>query len=126
MEDGLRYNEGKPKWSLVPQSSLIPMVRVLEFGAKKYEAFNWMKGMSVIEISESLKRHLDSFMEGEDNDQESGISHIGHIMCNALFLSWMMENRPDKDDRFNFKQLIKDGNNIKKSKNNGKNTTDSI
>jgi len=41
-------------------------------------------------------------------------------------LSWMMENRPDKDDRFNFKQFIKDGNNIKKSKDNGKNTTDSI
>ena len=39
-------------------------------------------------------------MEAEDNDKESGISHIGHIQCNALFLAWMIENRPDMDDRF--------------------------
>ena len=104
-KQGMRFNNSKPKWSLVPQSSLIPMVRVLEFGATKYEPFNWMKGLSVTEICESLKRHLDAFMEGEDNDPESGLSHIGHIQCNALFLSWMMENRKDLDDRFNIENL---------------------
>ena len=97
---GERKNSGKPKWSLVPQSALLPMVEVLEFGAKKYEPFNWQKGLSVTEICESLKRHLDAFMEGEDNDPESGLSHIGHLQCNALFLSWMLEHRPDMDDRF--------------------------
>ncbi len=99
-EKGLRYNNDKPRWSLVPQSSLIPMVRVLEFGAKKYDAHNWKKGLSITEICESLKRHLDAFMEGEDNDPESGLSHIGHIQCNAMFLSWMMEHRQDLDDRY--------------------------
>ena len=94
-----RFNEGKPRWSLVPQSTLIPMVRVLEFGANKYGDYNWTKGLSITEICESLKRHLDAFMEGEDNDPESKLSHIGHIQCNALFLSWMMENRSDLDDR---------------------------
>ena len=103
---GDRFNEGKPRWSLVPQSALIPMVRVLEFGATKYEPFNWTKGLSITEICESLKRHLDAFMEGEDNDPESKLSHIGHIQCNALFLSWMHENRPDLDDRINLKQKV--------------------
>ena len=102
MSQGNRFNEGKPKWSLVPQSSLIPMVQVLEFGAKKYGAYNWAKGLSIRETCESLKRHLDAFMEGEDDDPESKLSHIGHIQCNALFLSWMYENRPDLDDRINF------------------------
>ena len=100
---GDRFNEGKPRWSLVPQSALIPMVRVLEFGAKKYGDYNWVKGLSIRETCESLKRHLDAFMEGEDDDPESKLSHIGHIQCNALFLSWMMENRKDLDDRINFK-----------------------
>ena len=107
MSQGDRYNNGKPKWSLVPQSALLPMIEVLEFGATKYEPFNWMKGLSVKEICESLKRHLDSFMEGEDNDKESELSHIGHIQCNALFLAWMMENRPDLDNRIDFKQYLK-------------------
>ena len=104
---GDRKNSGKLKWSLVPQSSLAPMVKVLEFGANKYAPHNWMKGLSITEICESLKRHLDSFMEGEDNDPESGLSHIGHIQCNALFLAWMMENRPDLDNRIDFKQYLK-------------------
>ena len=65
-------------------------------------------------------------MEGEDNDPESGLPHLGHIQCNALFLSWMMEHRPDLDDRFNFKQLLEDGNNNKDSNNYGKNVTVSI
>ena len=99
---GDRFNEGKPRWSLVPQSALIPMVRVLEFGAKKYGDYNWVKGLSIRETCESLKRHLDAFMEGEDDDPESKLSHIGHIQCNALFLSWMYENRPDLDDRVDF------------------------
>ena len=100
MEKGDRLNQGKPKWSLVPQSALIPMVQVLEYGATKYAPFNWQKGLPITEICESLKRHLDAFMEGEDNDPESTLSHIGHIQCNALFLSWMMKNRPDLDDRY--------------------------
>lgn len=102
---GLRFNGGKPKWSLVPQSALIPMVQVLEFGAEKYAPFNWMKGLSVSEICESLKRHLDKFMEGELLDSESGLSHIGHIQCNALFLSWMMEHRPDMNDIVDISQF---------------------
>lgn len=97
---GLRDNKNKPKWSLVPQSSLIPLVRVLEFGAEKYAPHNWKKGLSITECCESLKRHLDSFMEGEDNDPESKLSHIGHIQANALFILWMMENKPEMDDRY--------------------------
>jgi hypothetical protein len=99
MEQGIRENSGKPKWSLVPQSALLPMVDVLTFGANKYAPFNWQKGLSIVETCESLKRHLDAFMEGEDFDKESLQHHIGHIQCNALFISWMLEHRPDLDDR---------------------------
>ena len=52
---GARFNSDKPRWGLVPQSALLPMVKVLEFGAEKYAPFNWMKGLSVVEICESLK-----------------------------------------------------------------------
>lgn len=38
-ELGLRYNENKPKWSLVHYESLVPMIRVLEYGAHKYSIF---------------------------------------------------------------------------------------
>ena len=102
---GSRFNEGKLKWSLVSWSALAPMVRVLMFGAEKYDNHNWKKGLKYTEICESLQRHLNSFLEGEDDDKESKISHIGHILCNAMFLSYMSLFRKDLDDRYIDKNL---------------------
>lgn len=85
---GLRYNDGKLKWSYVNFEALEPMVRVLMFGAQKYEPFNWQKGLDRQEILESMQRHLAALFDGETNDKESGISHMGHIMCNAMFYNY--------------------------------------
>lgn len=96
---GNRYNSNKPKWSLVDYESLLPLVQVLEFGASKYGENNWKKGLSYTETTESLLRHVYSFLQGEDTDEESKLHHIGHILCNAMFLSYMIKNRPNLDDR---------------------------
>ena len=87
-DKALRYNEGKPKWSLVHYESLIPMIRVLEFGALKYAPRNWIKPMNETEILESMQRHLAALMDGEEFDQESGINHMGHIQANAMFYNY--------------------------------------
>jgi hypothetical protein len=102
----IRYNKGKLKWSLVPMRALEPMVQVLMFGATKYSPNNWQKGMSYCTIYDSMQRHINSFMEGEDNDPDSKMHHIGHILCNALFLSWMIIFKPEYDDRNNFKPMV--------------------
>lgn len=105
MNLGDRKNIGKLKWSLVSWKALEPMVQVLMFGATKYSAHNWKNGLTFSSISESLQRHLNSFMEGENDDPESKLSHLGHILCNAMFLSWMFIFRSDLDDRFIDKNL---------------------
>jgi len=91
MEKSLRYNEEKLKWSLVHFKSLVPLVKVLMFGAKKYSPDNWKKGLDEKEILESISRHLFALIDGEENDPESGESHIGHIMCNAMFYQYHKE-----------------------------------
>jgi hypothetical protein len=83
-----RFNQGKPKWSLVHYESLIPMIRVLEFGARKYAPENWKKGLDLKEILESVQRHLGDLMDGEEIDPESGVSHMGYIQCNAMFYNY--------------------------------------
>lgn len=85
-EGALRYNDGKPQYSLLDLQALEPCVRVLEFGALKYSRDNWKKGMPVTKIIDSLLRHLGALRSGELLDPESGLPHIGHIQCNALFL----------------------------------------
>lgn len=99
MAEGTRLNEGRLRWALVDFKSLEGMVKVLEFGCKKYSPFNWKKGLKTTEICESLLRHIFAYLDGEDLDKESGLRHIDHLMCNAMFLSWMDENRPDMDTR---------------------------
>jgi len=95
-----RYNQGKPQWHLVDFPSLEPMVRVLEYGAKKYAPDNWKKGLPVKEICDSLLRHTFAFLDGQDNDEESGLPHIGHMQCNLLFLAYVMKNKSESfDDR---------------------------
>lgn len=97
---GLRYNETKPEWSLVDYDALESMVRVLEYGKKKYSAFNWKKGLPYTSTIESMLRHIYAFLDGEDLDPESGLPHTGHIMCNAMFLSYYYEFQREQDDRF--------------------------
>lgn len=103
MEAGSRDNDGKLQWALVDFPALEPMVQVLEFGAQKYAPHNWKKGLYTTQIVESLIRHMIAYLNGEDKDPESNLPHTGHIMCNAMFLSYMHEFKPEFDDRENKK-----------------------
>ena len=94
----LRYNQGKVEWSLVDYKSLEPMVRVLEYGCKKYSRGNWRKGMPVTQIIESMLRHTYKLLEGELVDPESGVEHVGHIQCNAMFLAYVLNEKPEFND----------------------------
>jgi hypothetical protein len=94
----LRYNQGKVEWSLVDYKSLESMVKVLEYGVEKYARNNWKKGMPATQIIESMLRHTYKLLEGELVDSESGIEHIGHIQCNAMFLSYVLSEKPEYND----------------------------
>jgi hypothetical protein len=48
---------------------------------------NWKISLNLKEIEDSMQRHLASLIDGEIKDPESGLYHIGHIMCNCMF--WM-------------------------------------
>jgi hypothetical protein len=96
-ETGLRFNTGKLRWSLMHYRSMEPMIRVLMFGAEKYDDHNWQKGLNKTEILECLQRHLAALMGGEAIDKESGQPHIGHILCNAMFYSYF--ELPENQDK---------------------------
>lgn len=100
----LKYDDGKPDWSLVPFEALEGMVKVLEFGAKKYSGWNWTAngGFKWTRVMRSCFRHLFAWMRGEDNDPESGLSHIYHAQCNLLFIAYYIgnKNKFKNDDRY--------------------------
>jgi hypothetical protein len=57
------------------------------FGAKKYAAWNWAKGMPWSVPLACCKRHLIKFLEGELCDEESGVHHFGAVACNLIMLA---------------------------------------
>lgn len=99
----IKFDDGKVDWSLVPFEALEGMVQVLQFGAKKYDAWNWTSGggFKWTRVFASCVRHMFAWIRGEDNDPESGLSHIYHAQCNLLFLAYYIRNKDkfNKDDR---------------------------
>ncbi len=100
-----RFNLFKPKWSQVDFKSLEPMVQALEYGEVKYSKMNWKKGLPATEIIESLLRHAFAMLDGEELDKESGLPHIGHLQSNAMFLSYILREKPEFNDIFKVKEL---------------------
>jgi len=96
---GARYNGGKPDLSLIPLVTLEDEARVWMYGARKYKAFNWMKGMDWSHPLACALRHLAAFQAGEDNDPESGLPHLAHAMCNLRMLTLYSRTYIEGDDR---------------------------
>jgi hypothetical protein len=59
---------------------------------------NWKKGMPATQIIESMLRHTFKLLEGELVDNESLCYHVGHIQCNAMFLSYVLSEKPEFND----------------------------
>lgn len=87
---GIKNDQGKPDWFLLPFEPVEEIVQVLTHGAKKYSPDNWK---SVVEPSperyfSAAMRHLAAWRKGEKRDPDSGFSHLAHAACCVLFLMW--------------------------------------
>lgn len=95
----IKYDVGKPPLSLIPRAAHIAEAEVLAFGAKKYAAWNWSKGMAHSRLIDAALRHITAYADGEDVDPESGLSHLAHARCCLGFLIELTQTHPDLDDR---------------------------
>jgi hypothetical protein len=96
----VKADTGKPALSLIPSSALFGMGAVLTFGAKKYAAHNWRKGMDWSRLLDALLRHTMAVVDGEDTDQETGLPHVYHAMCCLAFLGEYQAKSLGRDDRY--------------------------
>lgn len=103
----IKFDEGKRDWSLLPWESIEEILKVLEFGATKYSAWNFCSngGLEHQRVLNASFRHLIAYQKGEDLDPETGLSHLSHLGCNILFLLYFLkypekyskDNRPSKN-----------------------------
>lgn len=84
---GMKFDQGKLDWSLLPWVAVAEVVKVMEYGAKKYARDNWQKVLEAKRRYFSATiRHLLARMNGERTDEESGLLHLAHAACCVLFL----------------------------------------
>lgn len=95
---GMKDDSDKPRYDLLPPGPIRQLVEILTFGAKKYADNNWQL-VDQKRYQAAMMRHYEAWREGESHDQDSGMHHLAHCMCNVMFMLWQETNKP-KDRSF--------------------------
>lgn len=95
---GTKFDAGKVRMDLFPKDAQMAIAQVLTYGAMKYDAWNWAKGLSASRLVAAMERHMAAWQMGEECDDESDLPHLWHAGCCMIFLiSSQMRNVLDDD-----------------------------
>lgn len=96
---GKKFDGGKPRMELISPYAIEELAKVLTFGAKKYADRNWEQGFAWSRAIAAVLRHSFAYLRGETHDPETGLSHMAHVLCEAMFLVHFEKTHPSLDDR---------------------------
>ena len=93
----------KIPYNLIPANVLGEVALAFLEGARKYGAYNWrIAGVRASVYIDALDRHLKAWVNGEDIDADSGLSHIVKaiaclvILRDSMSIGNMVDDRPPK------------------------------
>lgn len=106
--EGVKYDNNKAPLNLLSNYALEEVSKVLDFGQRKYNAWNWTKGIAYSRVIAAAKRHIAAWENGIDLDEESKTNHLANAMCNLMFLlDYEVRGMKELDDRRPKETLIK-------------------
>lgn len=94
-----KFDGGKPDYSLLPKVFCDQVAYVMMYGATKYGAGNYLKGHRLTQLTAAAGRHLKELEEGNDVDEETGLTHAAQVCANMLMLMHQQQIGTLKDDR---------------------------
>ena len=96
----IKFDDNKPRMSLVPPRALLQVAAAMTYGAKKYSADNYLQGgFTTRRLIDAALRHMNAHLQGEDTD-ESGHSHLSHCAASVLMLMEAIAVGKISDDRY--------------------------
>lgn len=104
--EAMKYDGEKVRLDLLPADPIIDVGKVLTYGARKYTAENWRKGLAWSRCYGATLRHLLAWHKGETNDPETGLNHLAHAACEIFFLLEFSRTHPELDDRPHIKTEV--------------------
>ena len=99
MTEGVKHDDGKARYDLLPPDALDAITQVFTYGAAKYADRNWEGGMAWGRLFAAMMRHCWAFWRGEDVDPESGLPHLAHAGACVLMLLAYMQRGIGHDNR---------------------------
>lgn len=91
----------KPPVALVPPCLEIYASMAMKNGAVKYGPYNWRdQKVQAMQYLSAMKRHIDAFIDGEENAKDSGVHHLAHvaagcgILLDAFLCDSVVDDRP--------------------------------
>jgi len=99
--EGVKHDEGKVRYELLPPELLEGTAVILTLGAEKYTSRNWELGMKWSRPFGALMRHLWAWWNPfvSNLDEETGKSHLWHAACCLAFLIAYEQRNIGEDDR---------------------------
>lgn len=87
MSTGIKYDQGKIRYDLVPPECIRELASILTFGAAKYGENSWQNLEDFDKrYYAALMRHLEAWRAGQPDDVESGQPHLSHAFACMAFL----------------------------------------
>lgn len=91
-EDGAisKVDHGKPEMSIILDAprSMEAFAKIMKQGGEKdgRTLTSWKDYDDARGLESALMRHLYAWHQGDTIDDESGVSHLGHVVANAIML----------------------------------------
>ena len=100
MSEFKKFDQGKPKFSLIPPKALRLVAHIFTMGEKKYGAYNHMKGTDWVRYWDAASRHMNSWLDQEDLDPESMKNHLAHAIASLMIELEMILRDKGTDNRY--------------------------
>lgn len=81
-----KADANKLMMELIPPEAFEALAEVLTYGANKYKPESWRTVQIDRYIGAMLRHYTEYRKDPLSVDKESGILHIKHLYCNAMFL----------------------------------------
>jgi len=96
--DGLKYDDKKERWDLLPMDAIAEAVKRYTHGATKYKPNSWQNLEDGRErYYAALLRHLTAWRAGEIQDPDAPeLTHLSAVLWNAIALVWFDLHKDDK------------------------------
>lgn len=95
-----KIGAAKVDFTVCPGTAKVAWALAQMDGCYKYGPYNWrVEPVQLRTYIAAAERHLESFLDGEDKADDSGILHLGHVMaCCAIMIDAMAQGKA-VDDR---------------------------